>query len=317
MFYLKDLNNENTLKEFLFLFHKDRLVKQNHTEKSNTDKLFELTSLFQEKESNSKAHVIDKVYYSLKRFEDFGFVSPEYIASIEPFNVLNEYVWHYHDHKLFTLNSEIYYLLNEITIKENSIKFSKVLENEIKTNCIIDAQNKIEWSFKFLNRCMITEIQAIKDYTVDVERSKGVIGFSKKHMFSSKEENYILLEIDLSNKSGSCDCVVCNYRDFRFDQLISKLKSAEGNPNFNNIEFAFGNFLISSNNYKTSYNILKNLQREVKQESDKGVKYFLTTLNITLLYNLIQQYSLRDKEEIRNEIRNIDLDKILYDELEF
>ena len=316
IFHLKDLNNENTLKEFLFLFHKDRLIKHKLTEKSNTDKLFDLTALFQEKENND-IHIIDKIYYSLKRFEDFGFVSPDYIASIEPFNVLNEYVWHYYDHKLFTLNSEIYNLLNEIEIKKNSINFSKILENEIKTNNIFDAQNKIEWSFKFLNKCLITEIEAIRDFTLEVERSKNVLGFSKKHIFNTREDNSLILDIDLSRNSESCDCVICNYRNFRFDKLVSKLKSAEGNPNFINAEYAFGNFLVSSNDYKTSYIILKSLQNEVKHQSNKGVKYFLTTLNITLLYNLIQFYSLEDKEEIRNEIRNIDLDKILYDELEF
>ena len=313
VFYLKELNNESKLKEFLFLFHKDRLIK--HTEKSNTDKLFELTNVFKEKEVST--HIIDKVYYSLKRFEDFGFVSPEYLASIEPFNVLNEYVWHYHDSKLFTLNSELYDLLKEINIENNSVQFSTELETDIKERNVIEAVEKIEWSFKFLNKCMITKIQAIKDYTIDVESSKKAIGFSKKHIYNSKKDNFIVLEIDLSNHSLSCDCVVCLYRSFSFDKLISKLKSAEGNPNLNNIEYAFGNFLVSSNNYKTSFNILKELQNEVKQQPDRGVKYFLTTLNITLLYNLIQQYFLEDREEIRNEIRNIDLDKILYDELEF
>ena len=301
VFYLKELNNESKLKEFLFLFHKDRLIK--HTEKSNTDKLFELTNVFKEKEVST--HIIDKVYYSLKRFEDFGFVSPEYLASIEPFNVLNEYVWHYHDSKLFTLNSELYDLLKEINIENNSVQFSTELETDIKERNVIEAVEKIEWSFKFLNKCMITKIQAIKDYTIDVESSKKAIGFSKKHIYNSKKDNFIVLEIDLSNHSLSCDCVVCLYRSFSFDKLISKLKSAEGNPNLNNIEYAFGNFLVSSNNYKTSFNILKELQNEVKQQPDRGVKYFLTTLNITLLYNLIQQYFLEDREEIRNEIRNI------------
>lgn len=317
IFYTKDLNNENTLKEFLFLFHKDRLIKHKLTEKSNTDKLFELTALFQEKEINNNVHIIDKIYYSLKRFEEFGFVSPDYIASIEPFNVLNEYVWHYYDHKLFTINSEIYHLLNEIEIKENSINLSKILENDIIVNNVFDAQYKIEWSFKFLNKCTITKIQAVRDFTLEVESSKNVLGFSKKHIFNCRKDNFLTLNIDFSNKSESCDCVVCNYRNFKFDKLISKLKIAEGNPNLNNEEYAFGNFLVSSNDYKTSYTILKSLQSEVKQESNKGVRYFLATLNITLLYNLIQQYSLDDKEEIRNEIRNIDLDKILYEELEF
>jgi hypothetical protein len=163
---------------------------------------------------------------------------------------------------------------------------------------------------------LITEIEAIRDFTLEVERSKKCTWFSKKHIFNTREDNSLILDIDLSNNSESCDCVICNYRNFRFDKLVSKLKSA-GNPNFINAEYAFGNFLVSSNDYKTSYIILKSLQNEVKHQSNKGVKYFLTTLNITLLYNLIQFYSLEDKEEIRNEIRNIDLDKILYDELEF
>ena len=153
----------------MFLFHKYRLIKHKLTEKSNTDKLFELTALFQEKEIKNNVHIIDKIYYSLKRFEEFGFVSPDYIASIEPFNVLNEYVWHYYDHKLFTINSEIYHLLNEIEIKENSINLSKILENDIIVNNVFDAQYKSERSGKCRNKGTITKIQAVRDFTLEVE----------------------------------------------------------------------------------------------------------------------------------------------------
>ena len=73
------------------------------------------------------------------------------------------------------------------------------------------------------------------------------MGFSKKHIFNCRKDNFLTLNIDFSNKSESCDCVVCNYRNFKFDKLSSKLKIAEGNPNLNNEEYAFGNFLVSSN----------------------------------------------------------------------
>ena len=109
------------------------------------------------------------------------------------------------------------------------------------------------------------EIEAIRDFTLEVERSKNVLGFSKKHIFNTREDNSLILDIDLSRNSESCDCVICNYRNFRFDKLVSKLKSAEGNPNFINAEYAFGNFLVSSNDYKTSYIILKILQNQKNQ----------------------------------------------------
>ncbi|HRQ30549.1 MAG TPA: hypothetical protein PLU49_10780, partial [Saprospiraceae bacterium] len=71
VFFLKDLVNENKLKELLFLFHKDRFIKE--LEKSSTDKLFEQAKAIQPKD-DKPIHIIDRSYNSLKRFEVFGFV---------------------------------------------------------------------------------------------------------------------------------------------------------------------------------------------------------------------------------------------------
>lgn len=102
VYLLKELNSEDKLKELLFLFHNDRFMKYDLSERSNTDTLFELSN-DQLRTESENLHVIDKIYYSLQRFEEFGFVNPDYIASIKPFNILDEYVWHYHDHKLLPL----------------------------------------------------------------------------------------------------------------------------------------------------------------------------------------------------------------------
>lgn len=317
VFFLKDLENETKLKELLFLFHKDRFVKYNLKDRSNTDILFNKSIEYVENE-NSAVHIIDRIYYSLKRFEDLGFVAPEYIASIKPFNILDEYVWHYQSEKLFTINSDIYFLLDEISVTDSNIIFSEKLEKEIENYKVLESKEKLKWSFKFLNNCMITEIQAIKDYSIEVFKNKRTIGFSKKHTFNTSEDNYIIKDIQIrNNEDVECDCVICNYRNFKFDNLIRRLRKNEGNRDYNNLQYAFGNFLVSSKNYKNSYTILKEIQSDIKQYPEKGVTYFLATFNLTLLYNLIQSYDLEDREKIRSEIRNIDLDKLIYNELEF
>lgn len=316
VFQLIDLKDENKLKELLFLFHKDRFIKFGFDEKSNTDKLLTLAENFFQNE-NPSIHIIDKIYHCLIRFNDLGFVSPDYLASIKPFNILKEYVWHYHDQSLFTNNSEIYHLLSETTIENDEITFSELLKHEISSSNVTEAKKKLEWSFQFLNKCLISEIVAVKDYELEKKRNKNVLGFSSRNIFNISDDNHIRSNINLSFINYDCDCINCNYRNFDFNKLIRKLKKEEGNKDFNTLEYAFGNFLVSSNNYKTSFIILKNIQDESKSNPQDGVKYFMSLYNMTLLYNLLNIYDLEDKEEMKEYIRNIDLDKIIYNDLEF
>ncbi|MDF0720616.1 hypothetical protein P0M11_11465 [Kaistella sp. PBT33-4] len=316
VYLLKDLNNENKLKELLFLFHNDRFMKYDLTERSNTDTLFEL-SKDQSKTESENLHIIDKIYYSLKRFEEFGFVSPDYLASIKPFNILDEYVWHYHDYKLFTINPEIYNLLRGISVHKKEIVLSHDLQEELGMESVDEAMEKMRWSFKFLNKCMITEIHAVRDYELELAPKKGVLKFPKTHIFNCEPDNIAMADIDLSSEDTFCDCMICNYRNFDFDKLIRKLKQVDGNLDYLNMKYAFGNFLISSNNYRTSYFTLNEIRNLTKVSPEKGVNYFLAALNTTFLYHMIQMSSLEDTEEIRSNIRAIDIDKLLYNELEF
>ena len=315
VYLLHELRNEDKLKELLFLFHKDRFLKHDLNESSNTDTLYEKSKLKAETESD-KLHIIDKIYYSLKRFEELGFVSPDYLASIKPFNILNEYVWHFHDKMLFTINPEIYDLLSEISIKDHNILFSDTLKAELFGQSEM-AKEKLTWSFNFLNKCQILNIQAIRDYKLEISRNKGVLGFSKKHIFGCDKDNKVTLDINLRISNNTCDCIICTYRNLDFNKLICKLKIAEGTIEAPSLENAFGNFLVSSDNYRTSYYILNEIKDNAKKDPNKSVTYFLATLNMTFLYNKIQLSSIGDTEQIRSNIRDIDLDKVLYNEMEF
>jgi hypothetical protein len=314
-FFLNDLINEKKRNELLFLFHKDRFIKRES--KSPTDLLLE-KSIQSTYTNENSLHIIDEIYKCLKRFDGFGFVDPEYICSIYPFNILEDHVWHYHKGKLFTLNSEIYSLLEELTIEDgNDIVFSEKLKSEITKKNVIDAEFKVNWSLRFLNNCSIICIAAVKNYRENALRNTHTLGFSLTHEFGFKEGvDGITKDIRLTKK-GYCDCISCNYRNLRFANLIAKLKKGLGNKNFDTREYAFGNYLVASNNFKTTYTIYKEILKETKGKEGKEVEYFLTQMNIKLLHNLIKDYDLDDKSQIVNDIKSTDLDKVIYDEIEF
>jgi hypothetical protein len=201
IFFLKDLINENKRKELIFLFHKDKFIKEYGN--STTDILFDKAKIIQP-ENNSPIHIIDKLFNSIKRFDGLGFVDPDFIAKIYPFNILDEHVWHYHSKNLLTINCEFYRLLKRINIENGDVIFTDELITEIESFKVVDAKYKIETAFKFLNQCHIYEISAIKDYKQIEQKNKRTLGFSYRHHFHFKEgEEGITKQINLfDNKSG-------------------------------------------------------------------------------------------------------------------
>jgi len=314
VFFLKDLMNESKRNELLFLFHKDRFIKE--IGNSATDLLFEKAKIVKSKD-DKPVHIIDKIFKSLNRFEGFGFIDPDFVATIYPFNILGEHVWQYHNRNLLTINSEIYELLIGINIINDEVIFADELKAEIESSKVVDAKHKIETSFKFLNHCLIDEISAAKDYKLIEQRNKRTIGFSYRHHFSFKEVEEGITKSIYLLKNNTCDCLSCNYRSLDFNRFLGKLKAGFGNENFNTLEYAYGNYLAASNNFKTTYNIYKAIEKELKGKEGKEVEYFLTKQNIKYLHNLILDYQYYDSKEILNDIKSVDLDKVIYDEIEF
>lgn len=314
VFYLKDLNTEKKRNELLLLFHKDFFVKK--VGESKTDLLLRKSKSFTEK-NDKPIHIIDKLDKCLKRFEGFGFVDPNYLVSLYPFNILGEHVWQYHNRNLFTINDEIYKLIMGVRIENNNVVFSDELKAEIEAANVIDAKTKLESTFKFLNHSLIDEITAIRDYKRIKENNKITIGFNLRHSFSFKEgEEGITKNIHIL-QSKECECMSCNYRSFNFKKILEKLKAGLGNEDLNTPEYAFGNYLMASNNFKTTYSIYKAIEKETKGKEGNEVTYFLTKYNLKLLHNLILDYHYSDSQEILNDIKAVDLDGVIYDEIEF
>lgn len=46
------------------------------------------------------------------------------------------------------------------------------MKEELKGFDVNEAIEKLKWSFKFLNKCLITEIHAVRDYELEVKPQK-------------------------------------------------------------------------------------------------------------------------------------------------
>lgn len=314
IFYLDTLLEEANLKELLYLFHRDHFIKE--SEKSDTDKLYELSKNISI-ELERPTHIIDSIYSSLKHFEGFGFVDPEYIANIYPFNILKDQVWHYDKGLLYTLNGEIYNLLKEISIENKEIILSETLNKEIINNKVIDAELKLTWVFNFLNSCLIYNISALNDYEkLNKKRNKNGIGYSIYHIFDFEQDSEGITKNINIEKKTECDCCVCNFRNLEFSKLINKVDAIEGNLNHYNLMFAYANYLLRKNDGKSTYQAFRQIENVNKGIENNKVEYFIAKLNLKNIRNLID-YSGEDREAILEDIKSIDLDKVIYNEIEF
>ena len=309
----QELSIDDKLKEFIFLFHRDFLIRPHSS--SRTDNLFERSKKVSSQIES--IHIIDQIYSSLKNFEGLGFVDPAYLSSIKPFNILEDYVWHYQPTTLFTINSEIYSLLSRVTIEAGKISFSPSLEKEIQDQDIIDARYKLQWSLRFLNHCMIYHVSAIKDYASVQNRNKGTLGFSIRHSFNFNEGTEGITKEIYILENTKCDCLSCNNRELNLKRMLEKLQVAEGNQEFETAEYAYGYYLVASTDFKSCYRVLKTIEDKTKNDEGKEIDYFLAKYNLKLLFNLISYYEFADSAKILSDIKSIDLDKTLHDELAF
>lgn len=103
-------------------------------------------------------HIIDNLYYSIKKFEGLNFVDPNYICNIKPFNVINKYVWHYNNRVLFTVNSEIENFLKKVFLVEKEIFLSNELETEINEAKLLEAKFPVVFLLLVLRQLYITAV---------------------------------------------------------------------------------------------------------------------------------------------------------------
>lgn len=309
-FFLVDLTKPEVLKRLIYLFHIDRFL---HEEKSHTDKLLILNSRIVS-ESETNTHIVDQIYNCLMKFDKLQYIDPNILCNIKPFTILEEHVWHYEEGELFTLNEDIYNLISRITITDDTLSFDESLENELLHAKVERPIDKLTYVFRKFNQCGIIQVSGVKSLSAIEKRNRNTIGFSHRHIFDFQENDGVKLNINI-RRTDKCNCTSCTFRELKIDQLISRLNSIDPESSMT-LEVAYGHYLLSTDNYKKAFIIYKGIREKTKGVEGSEITYFLASYNMLYLHNLIQgHYAGDDRDSILKEIRSIDLDKIIWDEL--
>ena len=282
-YLLAELNQEEKLKELLLLFHKDRFITR--TGESRTDGLLHSTAKALPEAADR--HIVEELYDCLQRFEVLSFVDPNYLAALYPFNILDRHVWHYQNGTLLTLNPNICRLLEGVSVQEGQLELSEALRSELIAAGVVNYEHKLEWIIRYLNYCHITRFQAARDYQASDARRKNSLGFSYHHMFHFSEQDGIEKELNLL-PTAPCQCLICLYRNLDLTNFLEKLKSATGYEEYYTLEYAYGNYLAATNNFRTAHDIYQFIERQAKNQQDQSITYFLAKQNrLHLLYPTI------------------------------
>jgi len=310
VYAIKDLLNEELLREFLYLFHKDQWTNE---ESSVTDKLY----LLRDKISNvtdHSGHILDQLYHTLYKFEGLEFIDPNYIANLKPFNILDDYVWHFTDNTLYTLNAEISLLISHINNTGTELILEPSLEKELKLAGVTDYLKKLRYVLKRLHQFLIREIVAVAAVNLDVLKGNAEkLRQSRFSSFITAGEHARLKTLD--DEIETCDCINCNYRSLDFKRMIRKVKAAKRNEQLTPKELAYAHYELATDNYKECYDIYHQAEQDSKGVEYKNIEYFLTKINLSYLYGLVSGND-DENSEILLHIKQIDLDRSLHHELD-
>jgi hypothetical protein len=318
LFRLEDLVKTEYLKKFLFLFHRHGFI---HTQKSRTQNLYELNEGYSKKyeskrKNQKKEHVVDEMFKSLKQFEGFGCIDPFIIANTYPFNLLDDYVWHYDKYNLFTINPEIFQFISNMSIKEGKLILTQNLKKELATKKVRDYETKIHYIIETLNHSLIYHISAIRDYEKIVQRNKNqrVIGFSIRHAFRFSDESNegISRSIYLGNVN-KCECLSCSFKELDLKYVLKILKKSERPAP--SLELGFGNYLVAANGYCSSYYVYTDLIKNLEDRAGKQIELYIAYNNLSGLLNIFSHHDEEVERKIRKHIQAIDLEDIIWTRL--
>ncbi|MBI3218576.1 MAG: hypothetical protein HYZ44_03620 [Bacteroidetes bacterium] len=313
-FELKALIDDEILTQFIIVCHKNALV---HPIKSRTSKFLEMRNEYTSKKSKSnKEHIIDELYKTLKAFDGLTFIDPNRLANIYPFNILDDYVWHYESYCIFSLNPEIYSLLTNIEIQNGQIIIDRDWAKLLKIKKVTKPEEKIAFIFQTLNRSHVFQLTAIKDHKEIAERNKkpNTFGFSIRHIFRLRDEKDVgVTKKILLNENQSCDCLSCNFRSLDFKAMLKKLKTTSQNISL--YELGYGNYLVSASGYKISFEYYSQIIAIWKESTSNPIEAYLAAYNLIALFNLVSYYEDGDDKKISKYIKSLDLDRMLWEEL--
>ena len=311
-FCLENLSTENEFKRFMMLLHRRSLMDG---PKSRVDKLYELQQsmspgFFLSNTINTDDHIVNQMWKSLKRFDGMASIDPYILANISPFNILEDYVWHYEQFKLFTLNPKIYRLLTHLQFNsDGKIEISEKLQLELVTSKVDNFEEKITYVFDRLRNSLIHQISAISNYETLEVKNSHTIGFSIRTSFHfSEDKGEGISKTIASSEDQKCDCINCQFRSLDFKSFLRKLKQKSPAK----LDLAYAHYLVATDGFKKCFDIYELIISGSENDAGRRVEHIVANYNQQLLFNLISWYDDPDSEVMLKRIKSIDLDELIY-----
>ena len=312
-FLLADLVNEDELRKFIYLCGRDRLISP--TGESSVERLLNGEVVYENYLTIRRAgHLVDKLYFSLRRFDGIRYFDPNIIANTDPFHNGQHQVWRYYDYTIGTSEPDFFRLFSNITTTNGKVTIGEEFKNEIQLASVIEVDRKVDYIIRRLNELLVFKIQCYEDTDVAMAayNASGAIGKSMDHKLRDYKKQLKTIDINLHiplTREGSLNDLLDN---FKYKDFLGKLYSWEGTPNHFSQESLVAHTLIASNNYKRSFAIINVILK--KEKGKNPFAYFIAMYNKQLLSNLLRSsYWYEDREQVLTELRSINLVDTLYE----
>lgn len=187
------------------------------------------------------------------------------------------------------------------------------LETVLTAAGITEYRTKLEYIFKKLFNSHVQHLAVLADLENLKQKNKGVIGFSYRHSIPVNKDNGISFDLDYTD-TKECDCINCQYRSLDFRKMIKYLDSRDGKKEAETLDFAYGHYLLATDNYRKAYRVYKNIENDSKGNDKRFIEYFTTKRNLLHLQHLL--FDDPEYAEYKKESRGIDLDRIMSDEID-
>ena len=313
---ISDLIQENNLARFLFLYHSISVLHGIH---KNIDYILLKSQRIQAPinvlPADSSKHIIDELYDFITVFDGLRVLNPYYVANQRPFNILDQDVDHFEHWHLFTLNEKVYKLLKEISFSTDEIELSEDLVSECRQLSVNNSKEKLKKVFKILAHSGIIWISAVSKFR-EIEKQRtgqNKFGFVVTRIFTFDEnsEEGITKRIEISH-DNNCECVRCTFNSFDFIKLANKIHLIPKSIN-EAFEFAYGHYLLTTEKFQQSYQLLKKCLGEDHSADRSTVMHFLIYLNLFKLHGPLSWYARDISPDILKDIKYLDLERLIWD----
>ncbi|KOY85592.1 hypothetical protein AD998_04990 [bacterium 336/3] len=195
-------------------------------------------------------HIIDQLYFSLKRFEDILVLPRNFLMNLYPFNKSRDEYSYLGNYSLQTRNKELLDFFDKITTNVDEVEYN--IPEELDN--VDNYDEKLKFILKQLNHAQILYVWLDK-----------------------KENEYknIILENHIN-----CDCILCSYQDFNFARSAQLLQETNTENKNEAMDNAFAHYLFG--NYFTSAQCYIDLEAKLKKD-EKNILRLICVHNIVKL----------------------------------